>query len=405
MRFFVTGQLRRRGAVSTLIGGLALAFALGGCGGFTGTGGSGPPAVGLDRSVPASIPSDCSRDVTPNLLAWIGSVPDGSVLQFARNGCYRIDGTLRIEGRNNLTFEGNGATFKPLTDGTELGPRAARARAVFFFVTGSNITLQNLTVRGAFGLGLNQIGYSLEAQHAFVVGQTVAFHLKNVNAYDVYGDFVYVGPYTRNVLVEHSVFDRSGRQGWDVAGGSNITFDSNYISNVAHATIDLEPANTGDVDGLTISNNTIQAGRLMFFSIGGVPVRMNNFRILNNLLVNKPLKIQANVQGTMTNLTISGNRSEGSDYDTGVDQSGGGAFFINNATNVVVTNNQAVMTWGRNTTGVNLGNSHNVVVTDNVWRGGSGSVSYWDNLNSNVCWSRNVAYSPPSPEAGSGGAC
>src|ERR1700730_15470159 len=109
MRFFVTGQWRRRGAVSTLIGGLALAFALGGCGGFTGTGGSGPPAVGLDRSVPASIPSDCSRDVTPNLLAWIGSVPDGSVLQFARNGCYRIDGTLRIEGRDNLTFGGNGA--------------------------------------------------------------------------------------------------------------------------------------------------------------------------------------------------------------------------------------------------------------------------------------------------------
>ena len=62
-------------------------------------------------AVPASIPSDCSRDVSAELLAWIASVPDGSTLRFAANGCYRVDRTLTIQYRNGLTFEGNGATF------------------------------------------------------------------------------------------------------------------------------------------------------------------------------------------------------------------------------------------------------------------------------------------------------
>ncbi len=389
-------------AFRAVVAGAALVLTVSGCAGLSGGSFDGVPGTGVNRVVPASIPSDCSRDVTGALLGWISSVPDGSVLQFARNGCYRIDGTLRIEARNNLTFEGNGSTFRPLTDGTELGPRAARTRSQFFFVAGSNITLQDLTVRGAANLGLDQLGYSLEAQHAFVVAQTNGFHLNSVQAYDVYGDFVYIGPFTNNVLVEHSVFDRSARQGWDIGGGSNITFDSSSISDVAHATIDLEPQDTGAVGGLTISNNTIRAGRLMFFSIGGTPVPMKNFKILNNVLIDKPMKIQAAVLGTLDNFTISGNRVSGPIETTGVDQSGGGAFFIQNSNNVVVTNNQVSMTWGRNITGVNLGNTHGVVVKNNVWNGGAGSVSYWDNLNTNVCWSGNTAFVPPQLEPASG---
>ncbi|HEY7134899.1 MAG TPA: right-handed parallel beta-helix repeat-containing protein [Acidimicrobiia bacterium] len=399
-------QFRRRHRVLVVLAGVAvLAAATAGCA----TGASAPANPGLAGTftVPASIPSDCSRDVTADLLRWIASVGDGSTLRFVPNGCYRIDGKLLIQNRNNLTFVGNGATFKPLTDGTQFSPTDARARAVFFFTGGSNITLENLTVRGAAKLGLNPNGWSLEAQHAFAVGQTNGFHLNNIHAYDVYGDMVYIGPYTSNVLVENSTFDGASRMGWAVNGGTNIRFDHNLLQNVAHAMIDQEPPTTGALDGLTVSNNTFGYGRLYFWNISGASVPIKNVNIVNNTFVNRPMKIQAAAFGTLTNVTISGNVVNGPMEQTGVDQSGGGAFFIQNATGVHVTNNRVNMTWGRNITGVNLAHSSNVVVTGNTWNGGAGSVSYYDmwGPSSNVCWSNNLAYVPVHLEAPSGGTC
>jgi hypothetical protein len=399
--------LRRRSRVLvSVVGAAVVAAAAAGCVGLP-----SPPAVtpglGGDQTVPAGIPSDCSRDVTGDLLRWIASVGDGSVLRFTPNGCYRIDGTLRVDNRNDLTFVGNGATFKPLTDGTELGAHAARARAVFLFTGGHDITLQDLTVRGAKNLGLNQLGYSLEAQHAFAVGQTQGFHLANVHAYDVYGDFVYIGPYTGNVRVENSTFDGAARMGWTVNGGSNIVFDHNMLTNIAHAMIDQEPPSTGALDGLTVSNNVFGYGRLFFYNISGAAVAVKNVSIVNNVFVNRPMKIQAAAFGSITNFTISGNTVNGPIEKTNVDQSGGGAFFIQNATNVRVMNNRVNMTWGRHITGVNLAHSSDVVVTGNTWNGGEGSVSYYGAYgpSSNVCWSGNLAYVPLRLEAPSSPAC
>ncbi|MGH2705961.1 MAG: hypothetical protein ACRDJ4_12985, partial [Actinomycetota bacterium] len=65
---------------------------------------------------PPSIAGNCSRDVTADLLSWISSVPNGSVLSFARGACYRIDGSLKLLDRRDLTFEGNGATFEAVSE-------------------------------------------------------------------------------------------------------------------------------------------------------------------------------------------------------------------------------------------------------------------------------------------------
>src|SRR5438874_13361168 len=75
------------------------------------------PAFAATHEAPGSIASDCSRDVTQQLLSWIASVPDHSTLSFASGGCYRIDGTLELTDRDGLTFEGNNATFRASTTG------------------------------------------------------------------------------------------------------------------------------------------------------------------------------------------------------------------------------------------------------------------------------------------------
>ena len=109
-----------------------------------------PPsgAVASIAIAPAAITADCSIDVSAALNAWIASVPDNSTLSFAPDGCYRIDRTLIVSKRTGLTFEGNNATFRQVTDGTDINhPRQARTRAGWLFLLSAQLTVRNLTMR------------------------------------------------------------------------------------------------------------------------------------------------------------------------------------------------------------------------------------------------------------------
>ncbi|MBK5288025.1 MAG: hypothetical protein JJE46_06110, partial [Acidimicrobiia bacterium] len=104
----------------------------------------------LTVAAPTSIAADCSRDVTAELNAWIAITPDNTTLAFAPNGCYRVDGTLLVVDRTGLVFEGNHATFRAVTDGSELvNPTKVRMRAMWQFGGGSHLTVRDLVVVGA----------------------------------------------------------------------------------------------------------------------------------------------------------------------------------------------------------------------------------------------------------------
>ncbi len=318
-------------------------------------------------SAPASIPSDCSRDVTADLLAWIASVGDGSTLRFAPNGCYRIDRTLRIEDRNHLTFDGNGATFKAMTSGRELGPSAARTRSQFKFVDGSDILVQNLTVVGAnphAGTYDDSYVADLEAQHAFEIGGTRNIVLDRVHASDVYGDFVYVGAPSSHVTVQNSTFTRNGRQGWTVAGGEYVTFDNNIISETRRATIDMEPNSSESAQRhITFSNNIVGPGRLFFLSCGGAPAQTQDVSIVNNHLTGRALTVHVwGDPGVRSDFTVTGNTS-----DDGASQSGGGVIYFHGTSNVVVANNVQPVQPDRGISGVSLESATNVTVTGNTF--------------------------------------
>ena len=55
---------------------------------------------------PSTIDSTGATDVTAELVAFIASVPDGSTISFPAGARYRIEKSLIIEGRHDLTFEG-----------------------------------------------------------------------------------------------------------------------------------------------------------------------------------------------------------------------------------------------------------------------------------------------------------
>ena len=325
-------------------------------------------AAGTVQTVPPSIAATCSRDVTAELQAFIDATPDGSTLAFTPNACYRVDGTLRIRQRNHLVLEGNHATFHAFTDGSELGnAKLTRARVMFSLYQGADITLRDIVVIGANPhAGRGELAYRAiyEAQHAYAILGSQGVLLDHVEAYDVYGDFVNVGPGSDGVTVRNSTFLRNGRQGWTI-NGTNVLFESNTIGETRRATIDMEPSSPGwTTRNVTIRNNDVGKGRLYFLaSVGASPV-MDNITIEGNHLHRNMRMYVDPPKGVRSNYQILDNVA-----DFGVSQRGGAALGFRDIVNLEVRGNTIRVQPGRNISGVSIGNCAHVVVADNAFRG------------------------------------
>jgi hypothetical protein len=240
--------------------------------------------------IPSSVSTDCSRDVTREINDWIGSVPDHSTLVFARGACYRIDGSIRVEDRFGLTFEGNGATFAAGTDGDY-------ARRHFWFFGGGDLVIRNLTVRGANpngGAREDAVNLDREAQHAFALQGVQGALLERVQAYDTYGGFVYLssdirpggGAWSRDVTVRHSRFERNGWQGIAVSAAENVLIQDNYVGGVGMVTFDLEPdVNDWGARNVRIVGNTTGPGLLGWLANAGHGSNVSNIHVADNVMI------------------------------------------------------------------------------------------------------------------------
>ncbi|HEX9123117.1 MAG TPA: right-handed parallel beta-helix repeat-containing protein [Actinomycetota bacterium] len=266
--------------------------------------------------VPAQIPGDCSRDVTDDLNTWIAGKRKGSILSFPKQACFRLDGTLLIDHKRGLTIRGHGSTLRAFTEGNE-------SRRHVKILDGGNVTISNLTVIGAnpnAGLGDSAWSRSHAAQHAFTLNGVQGALLDRVQAYDVYGDFVYIGMDSklrpsRDITVLDSTFDRNGRQGITVTGGENVLIKRTTVANVRMSVIDLEPmsddwyakdvrvigcrlgprristlsaASQGAVDSVTFNDNTIIGPLRVIVQAKDPNRRYSGFRFVGNTAEDVP---------------------------------------------------------------------------------------------------------------------
>ncbi len=125
-------------------------------------------------------------------------------------------------------------------------------------------------------------------QHAFSFRGVDNVLLDHVKAFDVYGDFVYVGDNdgatSHNVTIRNSTFDGSGRQGIAVTAGKHVLIKDNSIKNVGRSLIDLEPNNDkrGARDVQIIGNETGKAKNFWIASKGsGANI---DFTVRNNVM-------------------------------------------------------------------------------------------------------------------------
>jgi len=308
-------------------------------------------------------------DATASLQSRINATPDGGTLTLEAGAKFRVDGTLRISNRRNFTLNGNGASIYAITS-------ADRNRRHVSILNGSNIRVIGLTVLGANpNAGTGDFAYrpDREAQHAFEVLGSKTVELANLKAYDVYGDFVYIGlgaTAASNVSVHDNTFARNGRQGVTVTAGLNVLIERNNISEVRRTTFDLEPNSPAwVVDGVTIRSNSIGTGRLNFLSaVGNGPV--NRVTVASNVLRGKSLNALVRApEGTRrTGWSFTGNSS---DLVFGTPSMAALHFF--GTDDISVTGNYQPLQAGRSMVGVNSHDGCRVVVSGNQFPGGVGA--------------------------------
>jgi len=324
------------------------------------------PSYAATYQAPGSIASDCSTDVTQQVLSWVASVPDNSTLSFASGGCYRIEETLELTDRNGLTFEGNGATFKATTIGDTW-------RSQWRLIGGSQIVFRNMNVRGANPAGGTFVS-ALQHQHAFDLNGASYVELDRTRSSDVYGDCVYVTrrwdggqAWSSNVNVHDGSCVANGRMGIAVVAGRDVVVERTSLSQIGRTAFDIEPNGTGfGAQNVTFRNNQV-SGALpggFFTAIGDGPIA--SVTVSNNTTsgVGMYMAVLAPSGQRRSQITISGNSS-----DTGYYAAGSVAMDFERVDGLTVTGNSIPLS-GPNMALAWVSESCDVDVSGNSFPGG-----------------------------------
>src|SRR5262245_47805596 len=297
-----------------------------------------------------------------SLARFIASVPDGSTIVLRADAVYRLDKTLAITRRWDLTIDGNGATLKWVTDGGE-------NRRHVKVLGGGNIVIEHLTVRGAnpdAGLSKDAWDRHHAFQHAFQFNAVQGAVLDGVQAYDVYGDFVYISANadlvpSRDISIVNSTFDRNGRQGIAIGSAEHVVIQNNTIANVRQAVIDIEPMSTDwHVDDVVVQNNVLGPRRISILSAASRgPV--SNVSFLDNGIVGvMRVIVEAKVlDETYSGFTFTNNVA------TQRGNSGGAIMGFTRAENIYLAGNTFGFTPRSHTDLMNLNTTSHVLVENN----------------------------------------
>jgi len=239
-------------------------------------------AVRSSTGCPVSVA--VTDDVTSRLNTLLTTIPDGATVELAPSACYRLDQTLFIRDRRNLTMNGNGATFKRISS-TPQAMLYPKSNPHFAVQNGSGLTLQDFRIEGlntvnvshpwaldpsGFGSGFGNKAF----ESGIILTGTSRITITNVKIDAVFGDGITVGSEraptcTSDVTIGSVSIDRNGRQGIAVVCATGVVIDRVEVLHSHGAAIDLEP-NGADahVQHVEISNSYFNARIINIASYG-----------------------------------------------------------------------------------------------------------------------------------------
>jgi Right handed beta helix region len=195
-----------------------------------------------------------------------------------------------LSGRQDLTFEGNGATFVQQTSGT-------RNRSFWKMINCDTVTLRGFDLVGAnpaAGTGDAAYQSAYEGQHGFEVASSRNVLIERNQISDIYGDFLYVGneagPWADTVRFADNTCLRNGRQGASVVGGTNVTIENNSFTGIRRSLLDIEPnSSDGGATHVSYRGNSANAVRLSFMACKGAAGTVGDVTLENNTLYSATL--------------------------------------------------------------------------------------------------------------------
>lgn len=366
--------------------------------GIAGAAEAKPPVRQTVYTPPASIKANCSVAVDAKLTAWLKTVPDNSTIRFDPNRCYGQDGTITLTGRNGLVIDGQGTEFRALTPGTS-------HRANWDFVSGSNLTVKNLTVRGSDPQGTYDP--SVEWQHGFFVEGVQGMVFANVQARATWGDGIdlYRSSFSpacnddassaRNIVIDGATLDHNGRQGLAVVDAEQVTLRNSNVGPAAWWDVDLETDDGCDIARhVTIDHNSFGANRygvLGSVGFGGTP-QVGDVTFTNNVQTG-PTGLPGECWAPVEVLSPDGLYRSGYTFANNTLLGRWNGFELRRLNDVSVNANTVTFDTasgcgGRS--GVYLVDSHTVAITDNAFTGANHVFSDVGGLSTGVTATNNT---------------
>jgi hypothetical protein len=252
------------------------------------------------------VAADCSTDVTDGLNAWLATVPDGSTIDLA-GGCYLSNGTVLLDGRHNITIDGHGATVRASSNAPDYTNRAQLALNL-----GSGITVRDLTLRGSNHTadcaqpgGISCYRASQEWDHNLRATGTDGVLIDGVSFEHAWGDAVALSPggnwdglgvgalMTRNVTVQNSSIDTTGRMAFSCTGCASFTAQDNTITNIGYHVVDVEvEAATWSGDVTLLRNTYTNAYLSLLSATTGGGTTLGPFVVRDNVQGDRPVTCQ-----------------------------------------------------------------------------------------------------------------
>lgn len=322
--------------------------------------------------VPTSIDHTGTRDVTAELNAFFATVPPGTTVNFPEKGRYHSEGTLTLDGRQNLTIEGHGSVLEATTDGRgtkppsyQLRAKWPRSRAHVMIRDSSSVALHDLGVVGPNRAGT--FSPPLEAQAGFVVVRSRKVVLDGISAKSTYGDGVYIVGKSEDVTIQNCTMDHNGRQGVAIVAGLRTTIENCSFRATARSVIDLEPA-YGLVKTVHVQRNRVDGYVNFLLAAVGAGANVEDVWLEQNRVTGgKGVSVYVGVERAVrTGMHIIGNAGDGT--SEGFE---GALMRFSRFDGVEVRGNRQGV--ARGVTPVLAHNSCSVTVVDNDFDGARGS--------------------------------